>query len=266
MNRRLISLLSLFLCGLLLTACAENRNSTAQLPAEAETPAAGESTPSGTETPTAGESASANPEIPPTEESSPAVPEQNSESLSEDALAEYADWFLRIEYNGLLRFPYSNGADSTQIAPYLDLLFYDMGETDISDEEYALLEKAGMFLEIDEFRLSRAFITEYLSSALAMPRSQTELMLAEPENLLGIYLPETDAWYMCHGDTAWMSYTFDRGEYFPDSETVKLYYSNPFLTVLLPDGELDFLTDQPMVVTLSVEGGERYVLANEILS
>ena len=43
-------------------------------------------------------------------------------------------------------------------------------------------------------------------------------------------------------------------------------YRNPFLTVIRPDGEVEFLTDCPMAVTLLIEGGERKVLSNEILS
>ena len=91
--------------------------------------------------------------------------------------------------------------------------------------------------------------------------------VGEPLTFINLpYLPETDAWYTCHGDTAWMPYTFERGVSCPDSASVQLYYTNPFLTVVLENGEVDFLTDQPMVVTISIEGGEWKILSNELLS
>lgn len=251
MKRFLTCVLSLVVCLSLLAACGEKQNSTA--PSALETPTMVETPPT------------VPPEVPSSDETeTDQTPSGNA--ISAEALAEYEEWFAQMEYNGLLRFPYTDGSDPAQIAPYLDLLFYDMGDTDITDEEYALLEKAGMFLEIDEFRLTRSFVTEYLVNTLDMLPEQTERMLMETEDLFGIYLSETDAWYMCHGDTAWMPYSFDQGVYLPNSETVKLYYTNPFLTVVLSDGEVDFLTDQPMVVTILIEGGERRVLSNEILS
>lgn len=186
------------------------------------------------------------------------------EPLSREALEEYTGYFDRMEHNGLLRFPYADGSDGEQIAPYLDLLFYDIGDTDISEEEYALLEAAGMFLEFDEFRLTRSYVTDYLMSRLDMTKETVESILTG--DLFGIYLAETDAWYMCHGDCAWMAYDFERGEYFAENETVTLYYSNSFLTVVETDGDVEFYTDTPMVVTLSVEGGEWYVISNEMIS
>ena len=258
MKRLYSLLLSLLICTLLLTACGgENTQNTtppvsnSQTSADAETPS--DETVGENKTTEGGEAAAEEP-----------APEGCA--LSAEALAEYADLFATMEGNGLLRFPYDNGADREQIAPYLDLLFYDIGETDLSDEERAALEAAGMFMELDEFRLSRAFVTEYLGTYLDMLPEDVNAMLSEVENPFGTYLPETDAWYMCHGDTAWMSYTFESGVSLPDLEIVKLYYTNPFLAIVLEDGEADFLTDQPMVVTLSIEGGEWRVLSNEILS
>lgn len=240
MNRKQIFALLLVLCAMFSTACGENVENIGEKPSEP---------------PPVVEIPPEDPQQPPQEET-PA-----GEPLSPETLAEYGDWFASMERNGLLRFPYTNGAEGAQIAPYLDLLFYDMGDTDISEEEYALLDAAGMFLEMDEFRLTRGYVTDYLMSHLDMTAETVESILTG--DLFGIYLAETDAWYMCHGDCAWMSYTFERGEYFPDSETVKLYYSNPFLTVVVED-DVEFYTEQPMVVTLSMEGGELRVLSNEI--
>lgn len=252
-------ILSLLLSAILLTACTGGGNNSGNAaPSDTPAPPPVTETPADKETPPDSEA--------PTDGETPSVSTPAGSPISAEAIEEYTNWFSEVDFNGLLRFPYSNGADSAQIAPYLGFLFYDMGETDISDEEYVLLDNAGMFLEVDEFRLPRAFVTEYLVTYLDMVREDAERMLQEADNSLGVYLPETDAWYICHGDTAWMPYTFDRGEYFPQSETVKLYYVNPFLTVRLPDGEIDFLTDQSMVVTILIEGGERRVLSNEIVS
>lgn len=254
MKRNLIALMSLLTCLLMLAACSGNTQQSIGTPQQ-NSP---DNTPPAVDTESSSES--------PGEDSLPPVPMPSGEELSADAMEEYTSWFAQLNFNGLLRFPYDNGADPAQIAPYLDFLFYDNGETDISDEEYALLDAAGMFLELDEFRLPHAFVTDYLVTWLDMSPEDAEAMLQDAENPFGIYLPETDAWYMCHGDTAWMPYTFERGISCPESASVKLYYTNPFLTVVLDNGDVDFLTDQPMVVTISIEGGERHVLSNEILS
>ena len=237
-----IALLSLLVCALLLTACAE------KVPHKEVPPT---------------------PNIPTQEETVPSTGETASpdtHTLSQEALDEYTSWFAQKEFNGLLRFPYDNGADWEQIVPYLDFLFYDIGETDLSPEELTALEAAGMFMELDEFRLSRTFVVDYLVTWLDMPPDDAETMLHDTEDPFGVYLPETDAWYMCHGDTAWMPYTFEYGVSLSDAATVTLYYTNPFLTVVLEDGEVEFLTEQPMAVTISIEGGERKVLSNKILS
>lgn len=262
MKRNLTALLSLLTCLLLLTACAGNtQESTGN--AQKNSP---DSVPPAADTESSAETPSAEPSGESTDEGSlPPVPMPSGEELSAEAMEEYTNWFAQMDFNGLLRFPYDNSADPTQIAPYLDFLFYDNGETDISDEEYALLDAAGMFLELDEFRLTRTFVVDYLVTWLDMSPEDADAMLSEGDPF-GVYLPETDAWYACHGDTAWMPYTFERGISCPESASVKLYYTNPFLTVVLEDGEVDFLTDQPMVVTISIEGGERRVLSNEILS
>ena len=257
MKRSLILLLSLLICALLLSACADNepQNTPAGEPpaVDAEVPAE----------PPADESSDEN--TPPDDGTLPPVPMPVGEELSVEALEEYTSFFAQLNFNGLLRFPYENGADREQIAPYLDFLFYDNGETDLSDEEYALLDAAGMFLEVDEFRLTRTFVVDYLVTWLDMAPEDAEAMLSEGDHL-GVYLPETDAWYTCHGDTAWMPYTFERGVSCPASASVQLYYTNPFLTVVLENGEVDFLSDQPMVVTISIEGGEWKILSNELLS
>ena len=193
-------------------------------------------------------------------------PEPTGEPVTQEALEEYAERFVQKEFNGILRFPFTDGSDRAQIAPYLDLLFYDMGETDLTGEELALLDEAGMFMELDEFRLTRTFVIDYLVTWLDMSRENAEQMLMDVNKPFGIYLETTDAWYMCHSDTAWMTYTFERGEYFPDREIVKLYYANPFLTVVESDGDVEFYTDAPMVVTISIEGGEMQILANELLA
>lgn len=237
-----LTLAALLLCLFLFAACGKTANDLPEAPAENEV--------ADTET---------SPEP-------PSDPAPSGEPVTGEAIEIYTERFRSQECNGLLRFPFTDGSDREQIAPYLDFLFYDMGETDISDEELAQLDEAGMFLELDEFRLRRTFVVNYLVTWLDMSRETAEQMLAEEENLFGIYLEATDAWYMCHSDTAWMPYTFDRGEYFPNREVVKLYYSNPFLTVVEPDGDVEFYTDAPMVVTISIEGGEMRILANELIS
>lgn len=257
MKRNLTILLSLLISALLLASCAHNepQNTPAGEPpaVDIEVPAE----------PPADEPSDEN--TSPDDGALPPVPMPVGEELSAEALEEYTNFFSQLNFNGLLRFPYENGADREQIAPYLSFLFYDNGETDLSDEEYALLDAAGMFLEVDEFRLSRTFVTDYLVTWLDMAPEDAEAMLSEGD-YLGVYLPETDAWYTCHGDTAWMPYTFERGVSCPDSASVQLYYTNPFLTVVLENGEVDYLTDQPMVVTISIEGGEWKILSNELIS
>lgn len=92
------------------------------------------------------------------EEKSVAPPTDTTKStpLSADALAEYCDWFSQSYsvQNGVLRFPYTDGTDAAQIAPYLELLFYDAGETDLSDTEYTLLDEGGTRCILANERLS----------------------------------------------------------------------------------------------------------------
>lgn len=241
MIKRRIQMISLLLC-LLLTACGGENFSTLS-PDSGEIPVFDE------------EKAAA----PPTDASTESTP------LSADALAEYCDWFSQScsVQNGVLRFPYTDGTDAAQIAPYLELLFYDAGETELSDTEYTLLDEAGMFLDCDEFRLSRHFVVSSLTTLLGMTSEDANAILTG--DVLGVYLPAWDAWYMGHGDIAWTPYTFTHGSYFAETETVTLYYTNPFLTTVNANGDAAFFTDEPMVVTLSIEGGTRCILANERL-
>ena len=187
-------------------------------------------------------------------------------TLTSEELTEWASYFNTMENNGLLRFPYADlENDPNQLAPYLAWLFYDIGETEssFSEEELALLSDAGLWLELDAFRLSRDFINDYLFEKLNISANKTENLIDAAN--LGIYLLQYDAWYIAHGDTEFRFYEFDRGEVYEDG-TVKLFYFNDFLRVAQDDGEMDYI-DAEMVVTLAQrEDGTWYVVSHEISS
>lgn len=182
--------------------------------------------------------------------------------LTAEELQQITDWFMQRENNGLLRFPY---VDADGAADYLNVLFYDLGETEdkLTDEEKAALEAAGGILELDTFKLKRAYVEAYAEEKLGVYDGKK--WLSENELYMpGIYLPEYDAWYTSHGDTKLTSYTFDSGLLHPsNSGCIVLYYTAPYLTVMDTDG----LTDVPMVLTLRYEQGVtggRWVVASNI--
>ena len=164
---------------------------------------------------------------------------------------------------GLLRFPYSDvKVNPEALQPYLKLLFYDIGEheSDISEEEFALLKQKGIEPITDTFRLKRSFINDYLLTHFDISAKVSEKLLASANP--GTYLAEYDAWYLIHGDTAYTAYQFDRGERYADG-TLRLYYVNPFLTVLTENGSGEhFYEGIPMAVTLTRQGSDWVILSN----
>lgn len=185
-------------------------------------------------------------------------------TLTSEEVGQWEAYFNTLENNGLLRFPYEGlDSDPDQLAPYLHRLFYDIGdhESEFSDEEKTLLNEAGLWLELDAFRLSREFMNGYLYEHLNIPAKDTENLLDAAK--IGIYLLKYDAWYIAHGDTEYSSYKIDRGEVYEDG-TIKLYYFNNFLSIQQENGEIDFI-DANMVIVLSQrEDGSRYISAHRI--
>ena len=187
--------------------------------------------------------------------------------LTEEQLADCTEWFARIENNGLLRVPYTDAAGAPeQLVPYLEILLYDVGETDLTGEELALIENAGAYMDlVGKYRLSRTLIAGYLEEKLGIrPEDSARILEAPDPSPAGIYLDEYDAWYIVHGDTWFEEYSFIHGEKHADG-SVRLFYTNPFLTVAKADGSAEFLRDQLMAVTLVCKNGAWYVASNEIL-
>ena len=185
------------------------------------------------------------------------------QELDGEELKALADWFNEKENNGLLRFPYETGAGAEDILLYLDVLLYDLGETGdaITQEEKAALKPLGITEEnCAIYKLPQAFVRDYLQEKLGFGAEVDKLLKDLPEGVPGTFLKEYDAWYQCHGDTAYMPYVFDKGEFHPSlGGHVKLYYTAPYLSVADTDG----LFNEPMVVTLrSTAEGERVVLSN----
>ena len=185
-----------------------------------------------------------------------------SAALTNEDLSQWESYFNNMENNGLLRFPYADLADDPdQLAPYLVWLFYDIGDLDISEEEYSLLEQQRGELQTDVFRLTRDFLNNYLLRKLDIPADKTENLLDDAT--FGTYLPMYDAWYLHHGDTEYRFYEFDRGVKLEDG-TVKLHYFNDFLRIVQDNGEMDYI-DAEMIVTLAQrEDGTWYVVSHEI--
>ena len=198
------------------------------------------------------------------DESGTASEENSTRALTSEELAQWESYFNNWENNGLLRFPYSNPEnDPNQLAPYLGLLFYDIGvlESEFSEEELALLAETDLWLELDTFRLSREFLNGYLYERLNIPADKTENLLDAAD--LGVYLLQYDAWYTCHSDCAYNPYTFKSGEMLADG-TVKLFYFNDFLSVVQENGEMEYI-DTNMIITLAQrEDGTWYVVSHEI--
>ena len=172
--------------------------------------------------------------------------------LTAAQLQQCADWFNKKENNGLLRFAY---ADAEQVGPYLDLLLYDLGEPEdtLTAEEHAAAEAAGVWMELDVYKLSRTYILDYLREKFGLG-DRAEQVLENSGNLPGIYLEEFDAWFHSHGDTAMQGYRFDRGEYDPASGSAVLYYTLPYL---------DGAAGVPMAVTLGQSDGGWIAVSNE---
>ena len=194
------------------------------------------------------------------EEDTEDEPSEPGTPLSSVELKEWNWFFSQTENNGLLRFPYSNPVDDPmQLAPYLELLFYDLGdkESQISEEEFALLTEQDAPIELDTSRLTRSFAAKYLADKFGI---STEKLLSEAK--WGYYLEKYDAWYLIHGDTWFDWYDFDRGEKYEDG-TVKLYYKG-FIGFTNDSGALDFDTAS-MAVTLSDASGQWRVVSNKIV-
>lgn len=187
-----------------------------------------------------------------------------AEKLTDEELARWESYFNNTENNGLLRFPYADPEnDPDQLAPYLGWLFYDIGdmESEFSEDELAQLSDAGLWLELDAFRLSRDFINDYLFEKLNISADKTENLIDAAK--LGVYLLEYDAWYTAHGDTELRMYEFSHGARLKDG-TVKLFYFNDFLRVAQDDGEMDYVEAEMIVTLAQREDGTWYVVSHAI--
>lgn len=187
--------------------------------------------------------------------------------LTEQQLDDCTEWFARIENNGLLRVPYTDAAAAPeQLVPYLEILLYDMGETDLTERELSLIETAGAYMDlVGKYRLSRTLIAEYLGEKFGIRAEDSARILENPDPApAGIYLDEYDAWYIVHGDTWFEEYVFIHGEKRADG-SVRLFYVNPLLTKAGEDGSPVFFPDQLMAVTLVCKNEVWYVTSNEIL-
>ena len=198
-------------------------------------------------------------------------PSGESEELSADALAAIADYFntgntggqdsYARARNGLLRFPYES---FDGIRHYLEILFYDAGETVTDEEELAALEeRMGTPIETDCFRLTRKFIREFLSWEFVEEVSDDALRTMLEEHLSLPNLEEYEAFYLIHGDTMMTSYQFDRGIREADG-TIKVYYTTD-LWVWEESGEMNILWDQPMCAAMQLVGQDTWgMISNTI--
>ena len=187
--------------------------------------------------------------------------------LTEAQLDECTAWFARMENNGLLRVPYTDAAAAPeQLVPYLEILLYDMGETDLTERELSMIENEGAYMDlVGKYRLSRTLIAEYLGEKFGIRPEDAARILEDPDPApAGIYLEEYDAWYIVHGDTWFEEYVFVYGEKGADG-SVRLFYTNPLLTAAGEDGSPVFFSDQLMAVTLVCRNDIWYVASNEIL-
>ncbi len=194
-----------------------------------------------------------------------------SEELTADALAVVADYFntgntggqdsYARARNGLLRFPYES---FDGIGHYLEILFYDVGETVTDEEELAALEeRMGTSIETDCSKLTRKFIREFLSWDFAEEVSEDALNRMMEENLSLPNLEEYDAFYLVHGDTMMTNYEFDRGVREADG-TVKVYYTTD-LWVWDESGEMDILWDQPMCAAMRLVGQDTWGMVSNTM-
>lgn len=226
-NKKLTALFSLLLCALIAIGCGVENDSSVDLSAYLDSSAA---------------------------------------PLTEEQLAECTQYFALVENNGLLRVPYTDAATAPeQLVPYLEILLYDVGETDLSERELSLIENAGAYMDlVGKFRLSRTLIAQFLGDHFGISAQDAARILENPDPApAGIYLDEYDAWYIVHGDTWFEEYIFTHGEIRADG-TVRLLYVNPFLTVA-GEGGAQFLRDQAMALTLKQSGDKWIVVSNEVL-
>jgi len=174
-------------------------------------------------------------------------------TLTQEELEEFTSLFNSAERNGLLRFPYQ---DPSEAALYLDLLFYDDSGSaaDMTAEELAAVEAAGVFTELDMRKLTTDHILEYLQENFGLERAEAETVLAQAGDRAGVYLLEYDAYYSCRGDTEMQQYLFTDGCRFRDG-SVQLYYTAGALYCNREsDPEGSILLDVPMHVQLRPNG------------
>ena len=178
-------------------------------------------------------------------------------TMGKDELVKFDRFFNAAEHNGLLRFPYRGASEA---ALYLDILFYDDSGSaaDMTAEEYAAVEAAGAFTELDMRKLTTDHVLEYLQKNFGIGRTEAEEILANEGSRLGTYLPEYDAYYSCRGDTEMQQYTFTDGCRFLDG-SVLLYYTagavysdRQYATADAPDALLTL--EEPMHVQLRPDG------------
>ena len=157
-------------------------------------------------------------------------------ALTAAELRSLEDYFNARENNGLLRFeldPNAYKSMAENLENYLIPLFYDLGEWDFTGAERKMFQEkidAGEWLDLDESRLSRKYIADYLYQKFGLDAEATDALLAETPRPPGDYAEEFDAWYMCHGDTEMRTYTFDTGwgDTQKDGSRV-VYYTNPYI-------------------------------------
>lgn len=165
----------------------------------------------------------------------------------------------------MLRFPYSDGKDENAIRPYIALLFNDLSCGEISEKEQFLIESAGVSTASDIARLPISYMTKYLVQKFNMSVNHAELLFLSASQSPGIYLPESDAWFIPKIQNAMQEYCIESGEILEDG-TYVLSYSAPKLFV---QSEMGFTTisDQPMKLTVApseATAGEWVVISNII--
>lgn len=196
----------------------------------------------------------------------PEDPDAAVTPLTAEELKSWTDYFNKLENNGLLRFPYADPAQNPDALLYnLHWLFYDIGEHEstFTDEEKALLDEAGLWLELDSFRLTREFINDYLFTHFNITEEAANTLLHTAK--LGIYLNEYDAWYISHGDTAYSSYSITDG-WVCANGTICLRYFNDFLGIALGNGDHDFVSSSMLITLIPREDGTCYIVSHEMES
>ena len=186
--------------------------------------------------------------------------------LTSDDIITFTSYFNVVSHNGLLRTEFDG--DFNSVIPCLDIILYDLGKPIRDSEEYDALIEAYFEDEApdtDCFKLTSEEIRNYLSSNYVLPIKTDEVLDAALDHLKQqlYYLEEYDAYYMVHGDTMRVGYTFEGGTRNADGTAVKLNYRTD-LWRADGNGELELLWDVPMTAMLLRTADGWPLLANTI--